>query len=89
MNRCLCAQVEMNIMRINFEATEVALARARTPVGLRTSVLSDIAKLMEGTALGSGDRASKLRRLLLTWHEGQHTSCCLQKNKKIKAFQRS
>ena len=34
-------------MRINFEATEVALARARTPVGLRTSVLSDIAKLME------------------------------------------
>ena len=86
MNRCLCAQVEMNIMRINFEATEVGLARARTPVGLRTAVLSDIAELMEGTALGCGDRASKLRRLLLTWHKGQHTSCCLQQKTKKKLF---
>ncbi|KAL0046852.1 hypothetical protein WJX82_011552 [Trebouxia sp. C0006] len=66
------ATVEMNIMRINFEATEVGLARARTPVGLRTAVLSDIAKLMEGTALGCGDRASKLRRLLLTWHKDKN-----------------
>jgi len=92
MSRYLCVQMEMDIMRINFEATEVALARARTPAGLSTSVLFDIAQLMEGNALGSGDRASKLRRLLLTWHEGQHTSCCLPKKilkKKYYAFQRS
>ena len=55
-------------------SNEAALARARIPAGLRMSVLADVAQLMEGNTLGSGDRASKLRRLLLTWHEGQHIS---------------
>ena len=58
MSRYVCAQKEENSWRRQLAANEAALARARIPAGLRMSVLADVAQLMEGNTLGSGDRTS-------------------------------
>lgn len=55
MSMYLCAQRHAISLRRQLTANETALARARTAAGLKTSVLADVAQLMEGNTLGSGD----------------------------------
>ena len=57
-------------------AEEAALARAKTPMGLKRSVLVDISELTKGDTVGTRDRASKLHKLLLSWQGGTQTSFC-------------
>ncbi len=59
-------------------AEEAALARAKTPMGMKRSVLVDISELTQGDTLGTSDRASQLHKLLLSWQGGTQTSFCIK-----------